>query len=200
MTVENLIKAGKDQVRRNPDLMSAYIQLFTEKFGRKPDCAGCTFARDWTQLTNSTNIQNFEIMSDKTFRLKNNGIIYSYDIDDKKTKRKLRKRAYGNIMSEEFAEAYLTHGTPQEIADRKKQFAVLPAQFADADDSVNLSKLTVPKLQEFAKDNGYPEDEWKYLKKDDLVAYLNAKEIDADADEDGGDTQNDEGEDSEGAE
>lgn len=188
MTVEDLIKAGKDQVRRDSDLMSAYIQVFTQKFNRAPDCAGCTFARDWERLTNSTNIQNYEIMSDKTFRLKNNAIIYSYDVEDKKAKRKLRKRAYGNIMSEEFAENYLTHGTEQEIADRKKQFAVLPAKFVEGDEVVSFSKLTVPELKEFAKASGYAEDEYKSLKKDDLVAYLNAKEIDAegeDGDEEG---------------
>lgn len=188
MTVTDLIKAGKDQVRRNPDLMSAYIQLFTEQFGRKPDCAGCTFNYDWQRLTNSTNIQNSEIMSDKTFRLKNSGIIYSYDVDDKKLKRKIRKRAYGNVMTEEFAELYLTHGTDQQIADRKKQFAVLPKNFIesnDEDDAVNLSKMTVVKLKDLATENEFPADEWKDLNKAELVTYLEAKFIESEDNEDG---------------
>ena len=184
MTVEDLIKAGKNQVRNNPDLMSAYIQLFSEKFGRKPDCAGCTFSRDWERLTNSINSQNIEIMSDKTFKLKQSHIIYSYDVEDKNTNRKIRRRTYGNTMTEEFAENYLTNGTDEQIAERKKQFSVLPAKLLNADneDFSDLSKLTVPKLQELATTKEYPSEEWKSLKKDELIAYLNAKLLNADND------------------
>lgn len=165
--------------------MSAYIQLFTEKFGRKPDCAGCTFNYDWDRLLNS-NIQNFEIMSDKTFRLKNNAIIYSYDVEDKKTKRTIRKRAYGNVMTEEFAENYLTNGTAQQIADRKKQFAVLPEKFIEKEDSdtVNISKLTVKQLHALATEHEFPAEEWEGLKKDELVAYINAQLIESEESED----------------
>ena len=132
-SIEDLIKAGKNQVRNNPDLMSAYITLFTEKFGRKPDCVGCTFSRDWERLINFSNLQNIQIMSDKTFRLKRPGEIYSYDVDSHVSKRKIRKRSYGNLMTEEFAENYLTHGTAQEISERKKQFAILPTKFIDSE-------------------------------------------------------------------
>lgn len=177
MTIEDLIQAGKDQVRKKPDLMSAYIQLFTEKFGRNPDCAGCTFTNDWERLINS-NIQNTEVMSDKTFRIKNNAIIYSYDVDDKKLKRKIRKRAYGNVMTEEFAENYLTHGTDQEIADRKKQFAILPKKFIESEE-VDLSKKKIDELKALAIEKEFPKEEWESLKKDELVAYINAKFIES---------------------
>ena len=178
MTKEDLIKAGKDQVRSNSDLMSAYKKIFSQEFGREPDCAGCTFNRDWERLTNSSNTQIQEIMSDKSFKLKNNAVIYSYDVEDKNAGRKLRKRAYGNVMTEEFAENYLTHGTEQQIAERKKQFSLLPKKFADAPE-VKLSKLTVPKLQELAVEKEYPKEEWDNLKKDDLVLYLENKAIEA---------------------
>jgi hypothetical protein len=177
MTIEDLIKAGKNQVRNNSNLMSAYIDLFTEKFGRKPDCAGCTFNVDWNRLTNS-NIQNTEIMSDKTFRLKNNAVIYSYDVEDKKLKRIIRKRAYGNVMTEEFAENFLTHGTAQQIADRKKQFAVLPKKFIESEE-VDLSKKKIDELKALAIEKEFPKEEWESLKKDELVAYVNAKFIES---------------------
>ena len=181
MTKEDLIKAGKNQVRNNPDLMSAYKKIFSQEFGREPDCAGCTFNRDWERLTNSTNTQIQEIMSDKSFKLKNNAIIYSYDVEDKKAGRKLRKRAYGNVMSEEFAENYLTHGTEHEIAERKKQFAILPNKFIETEDenAGDLSKLTVSKLKAIATEKEYPKEEWENLKKDDLVLYLENKAIEA---------------------
>ena len=184
MQLNDLIKAGKNQVRVTPDLMSAYIEIFQEKFGRKPDCAGCTFNRDWDRLVKSTNLQNIEIMSDKTFRLKNNARIYSYDFEDKKTKRTLRKRAYGNVMTEEFAENYLTNGTEQQIADRKKEFAILPKKFIEPTEDVveDISKLTVKKLQELAEQKEFPKEEWEGLKKDELVAYINGKLIDVESD------------------
>ena len=178
MTVNDLIKIGKSQVRSNPDLMNIYIQLFTEKFGRKPDCAGCTFNRDWQRLTNYSP-QKSQTMSDKTFRLKKPGIIYSYDVKDKKLKRSFRKRVYGNIMSEDFAIDYLTIGTKAEIEERKKQFAVLPEKFRE-EETEDISKLKVTELRELAA-SAYPEEEWKDLKKDELIAYLNAKDADVES-------------------
>lgn len=184
MTVEELIKAGKDQVRKNSDLMSAFIKIFEEKYGLGA-CIPCFFNSNWEKLTNS-NIQNTEIMSDKSFRLKNNSLIYSYDVDDKKAGRPIRKRAYGNVMTEEFAENYLTHGTAQEIADRKKQFTILPKKFIETEDGNDdgLSKLTVPKLKALATEKEFPKEEWEALKKEELVAYLNAKFIESEDEDD----------------
>src|SRR5690606_26847354 len=168
-------------VRSNPDLMNIYIQLFTEKFGRKPDCAGCTFNRDWQRLTNYS-LQKSQTMYDKTFRLKKPGIIYSYDVKDKKSKRSFRKRVYGNVMTEDFAIDYLTIGTKAEIEERKKQFAELPEKFrtdSDSEDDNDLSKLKVADLKDLA--SAYPEEEWKQLKKDELIAYLSAKDADVES-------------------
>lgn len=179
MTVDELIKAGKSSVRNSPALMAQYKVLFKQVFGREPNCAGCTFNRDWERLTNSNN--KIEIMSDKTFRLKKPGIIYSLDIEDKKFKRTIRKRVYGNIMSEEFANDFLTIGSKAEIEERKKLFAVLPERFRDeAEEDNDFSKLKVADLKSMATQEGYPEEEWADLKKDELVAYLNAKSIDSD--------------------
>lgn len=38
-------------------------------------------------------------------------------------------RKYDNLMTEEFAIAYLTNGSEKEIAERKKLFAILPDAF-----------------------------------------------------------------------
>ena len=178
MTVEELIKAGKSSVRNSPALMAQYKILFKQVFGREPDCAGCTFNRDWERLVNNSP-QNLEIMSEKTFRLKKPGIIYSYDVEDKKLKRSFRKRVYGNIMSEDFANDYLTIGSAQEIEERKKQFAVLPEKFRD-EEKEDISKLKIAELRELAA-SAYPEEEWKDLKKDELIAYLNAKDADVES-------------------
>lgn len=180
MTVEELIKAGKSSVRNSPALMAQYKILFKQVFGREPDCAGCTFNRDWERLANNSQ-KKLQVMSDKTFRLKKPGIIYSLDIEDKKLKRTIRRRVYGNIMSEDFANDFLSIGSKSEIEERKKLFAVLPEKFRTETDSENdFSKLKVVELKALAIQEGYPEEEWVDLKKDELIAYLNAKSIDSD--------------------
>ncbi|PIF44293.1 hypothetical protein CLU96_1234 [Chryseobacterium sp. 52] len=175
MEIKDLIKAGKDQVRRNPDLMSAYIELFQEKFGKKPDCAGCSFNSDWNRLINETSTQKFTIMSTKNFELINNSIIYSFDYEDKKLKRVFRKRVYGNLMTEDFAIEYLTHGTQEEIAVRKKQFRSLPEKF-----QIDLEKLD--ELKNMAAERGYPEEEYNSIDNDsDMSAYIAVKDLEHEA-------------------
>lgn len=149
--------------------MAAYIKIFTEKFGRAPDCAGCTFSRDWQRLTSNKEQTNFTKMAEKTFRLRKPHLIYSYDILDEKAGRNVRKRTYGHNMTEEFAVAYLTNGTPEQITERKAEFATLPEQSAD------LSKMKVQELKDLAEEKGLPSEEWENLKKDELISYLREK-------------------------
>lgn len=128
MTVEELIKLGKIQVRNNPDLMNAYKELFFEKFGRHPNCVPCTFNSDWNRLTGTApQPQQNYIMRNTTFQLIDNSTIYSYDSEDRKAGRKIRHRTYGNTMTEDFAIAYLTNGSKDEIEKRKLHFKVLPS-------------------------------------------------------------------------
>lgn len=178
ITLEDLIKAGKSEVRYNSNLLTAYKKLFAEKFGREPDCAGCTFDSDWNRLTNQ-NFSNREIMSENTFKLRDNSIIYTYDkkIDDGNTR---RTRSYGNIMTEEFAEAYLTEGTPEQIDQRKKQFKILPKKFRESDGQLipSLIETEVSVLKDEALQKGYPEEEFKDIfDKDHMVAYMDGKSL-----------------------
>lgn len=182
-TVEDLIKAGKNEVRNNSDLMSSYIKLFEEKFGRKPDCAGCTFNSDWNRLTQNQILTstNNTIMSDKTFLLRDNSIIYSYDLEVQENQFR-RIRRYGNLMNEEFAENYLTHGTPEQIEERKRQFKILPEKFRTMSeiDATDYEKLAELKKQ--AEKKGYPEEEYININNDsDMSAYIEAKNIESEA-------------------
>ena len=177
MTIEELILIGKERVRSNPALLDTYKSLFKEKFGREPDCAGCTFNRDWVQLTSNTPIITQTVMSNKTFDLINQGKIYSYDIHDKKTNRTKRIRTYGNKMTEDFASAYLTNGTETELEARRKEFRTLPEAFQQ--ETNDISKLTVKQLKEMAAEAGYPEEEYNDLKKAELILYIETKSIEA---------------------
>lgn len=193
MTVEELIQAGKDQVRSSPGLMSAYIGHFSQVFGRKPDCAGCTFNNDWQRLVNAVPNPTKPIeMSDKTFQLRDQHKIYTIISEDKKSKTRRPVRTFGNLMTEEFAEKYLSTSDAELLQKRKAEFKTLPAKFReDAEGDANLSKLTKDKLQELAEENGYPAEEWKSLKKDDLLVYLTGKDAEGDA---GGENESGEGE------
>ena len=177
MTIEELILIGKEQVRSNAGLLESYKKLFKEKFGREPDCAGCTFNRDWVRLTSNVTTPNPTVMSNKTFDLINQGKIYSYDILDKKTNRTKRVRTYGNKMTEDFASAYLTNGTDEELAVRRKEFRTLPESFQH--ETTDISKLTVKQLKEIAAEAGYPEEEYNDLKKAELILYIETKELEA---------------------
>ncbi|RMZ58959.1 hypothetical protein D1632_15450 [Chryseobacterium nematophagum] len=179
-TIDDLIKAGKSQVRNTADLMTAYIGLFKEKFGREPDCAGCTFNNDWNRLITYSNQKNQKIMLDPniTFQLRDKSKIYSYDFQHKNG-RMIRTRVYGHMMSEEFAEKYLTEGNERQLQERKAEFKILPIKFIEEENLSNdiLSKNTLKELQQLATEKKYPEDEWKKLKKEELIVFLEAKEL-----------------------
>ena len=185
ISIEDLVKAGKSEVRYNTDLLTAYKRLFSEKFGREPDCAGCTFDYDWNRLINNQNFITREIMSDNTFKLRDNSIIYSYDKKVNETTTR-RTRTYGNKMTEQFAEAYLTEGTPEQIAERKKHFKILPKKFQNTEVS-ETSKFPekLVDMKAFAIEKGYQEDEFKDItRKADMIAYLEAKELETLDDDD----------------
>lgn len=126
MTPEELINIGATKVRNSPNLMASYIAIFTDIFGKAPNCAGCTFTKDFNTLKNHVNKETHnliksKIMKAKTFKLKKiNGTIHTYKVG------RTPVRMYDNRMTEAFAIAYLTNGTPEEIEARKALFSVLP--------------------------------------------------------------------------
>lgn len=130
MTLQELILINSDKVRRNSDLMAFYIESFVSSFGYKPTCTGCSFSSDWAKLVRFVNTgekpifnnKNIKIMS--TFKLKKTtNTILAYKLNGR------THRKYDNVMTEEFAIAYLTNGSEKEIVERKKLFAVLPDAF-----------------------------------------------------------------------
>ncbi|RMZ60074.1 hypothetical protein D1632_10825 [Chryseobacterium nematophagum] len=154
-SIEDLVKAGKEKVRVTPDLMAAYIELFEKKFGRKPECAGCTFQNDWGKLTQNITIHTTEPMADKIFKLKDSSRIYSYDYKDKKTGRFLRKRRFGYTMEEEFAEQYLIHGSPEQLEKRKVEFKILPEKFQEENSKQSLENISNgPVTEKLVFENG----------------------------------------------
>ena len=118
---------GGDKVRRNESLILSYLEEFEKLFGYKPKCAGCSFRTDWKKFVNysqQTTTKTFKMKTDKTFELKKDAKskIHTYKIG------KQPKRSYGNTMTEDFAKAFLTNGTKEEIAERKKLFVRLPQE------------------------------------------------------------------------
>ncbi|KUY29392.1 hypothetical protein [Elizabethkingia ursingii] len=186
MDPKEIIQAGTSGVRNSSTLMAEYKRQFKEQFGYEPECPTCGSTKDWNlfhAFANGQTSENTKIMSGKTFLLKNNNIIYSYDVYNEELKRSIRNRSYGNKMTEEFAENYLTHGTEEEIIQRKNQFRILPEKFIELEeeetsgDVVDLSKFTKEKLKQLATEQEFPKEEWQSLKKDELVTYISSKLI-----------------------
>lgn len=131
MTVQELILKNPKEVRKSPDLMGFYVEAFKSQFGYKPDCAGCTFRNDFLKLKKSIQSgvepkKQKTMEQEKTFVLgEKRRKIYSYKKGGKTVRR------YNHQLTEEFAVEYLTFGTPEEIAERKKKFRVLPKAILD---------------------------------------------------------------------
>ena len=118
---------GGDKVRRDESLILFYLAEFEKLFGYKPKCTGCSFSKDWKKFVNYSQqkkIKTFKMKTDKTFELKKDAKskIHTYKIG------KQPFRTYGNTMTEDFAKAFLTNGTKEEIAERKKLFVKLPQE------------------------------------------------------------------------
>lgn len=198
MTPLDIIQRGKQAVRISGTFYPVYENLFKEAFGFNPECPTCGSInghKHWDAFVAYANGEdpetllkhnsfNLNIMSNNTtFAVKNKSKIYAYTFKKKGQDRDFVNRVYGDIMSEEFAIAYLeaVQDDPILFDERKAEFSKLPAQFsgevANATD-VDLSKLSFAELKDLAASKGFPEDEYSSLKsKKDVRAYLDAKAL-----------------------
>jgi hypothetical protein len=125
MTKEELIALGSSKVRNDSALLSLYFDMFKEEFGYIPPPPCCGNMSDWYKFEKSKgeNIsltKNYEIMN-ADFEIKDKQKIYTYtDVKG------IKRRCGGFYMTVEFAIAYLTNGTEEEVELRKKEFKTLP--------------------------------------------------------------------------
>lgn len=124
MTIQEFILLDKAKVRRDSNLMHLYLGFFKEAFDRIPNCAGCSFATDWQKLINfhtgnkekSVTLQKQKVMNTISIK-KIQGKILAYKKDGK------TYRQYDNILTDAFIKEYITNGTEEEIAERRKMFS-----------------------------------------------------------------------------
>lgn len=136
MTINEFILLDKHKVRRDSNLMHLYLEFFQEAFGRVPNCAGCSFGTDWAKLVakyskNYVTLQKSKTMSKSITIKKIQGKILSYKKDGK------TYRLYDNILNDSFIKEYISNGTDDEIAERKKMF-----NFPAEDIEYSLAKQT----------------------------------------------------------
>src|SRR5690554_6189851 len=130
MTTKELVSLNPSKIRNNNELMQLYIQKFEAAFSYKPNCAGCTFSKDFNKLKKHVNsggkstIINLksETMSNYKIKPKFRAQILTY-VKDKRS-----YRTYGRNISDQFAKEFLTHGTDDHLAERRKMFDVLPKE------------------------------------------------------------------------
>lgn len=131
MDARDFIKISAKEIRESNELMRLYIKLYEGAFSVQPNCAPCTFNRDFKRFKKHVEqlgdgqeiiINHKHTRKMKTFELKSK---YKADIlTYKDGKRPVR--TYGRKMTEEFAVNFLTKGSKEEIEKRKKLFNVLP--------------------------------------------------------------------------
>lgn len=201
-TGKEIIQRGMVAVRNSATLYPWYQELFNEAFGYFPECPTCGSAlgkNQWkafeafvagadpnTLLTSKTS----EKMSKNTFKIKDKTKLYSFNFKKKGQDRDFTSRTYGDVMTEDFAVAYLDNAAENAelLAERKAQFSQLPKKYAEViaedsdedseDTAQDLTKLKLAELQAIATEKGYPADEWEKLKsKADVIAYLEAKDL-----------------------
>ncbi len=174
MTKEELIAFGSSKVRNDSTLLSFYKEIFKEEFGYYPICAGCSFSNDWDKLIKSNNIsltKNFEIMNPE-FEIKDKQKIHTYT-DAKGIKR----RCSGFHFTIEFAIAYLTNGTEEEIELRKKDFKTLPNFEKESTQDALEKEPSISELKALYPQFAGAKDKKTLLKK--IAEYESKKELDS---------------------
>lgn len=140
MNVEDLVKLNSTKVRSDSHLMRLYIEMFKAQFGKVPNCAGCTFSTDFHKLKSA--VDNKKTTFAQTIKMEN-----TYQIKVK-TGEILHYRNNGRIVRRfdtsltlEFVIGFLTHGTEEQLKERRKLFSKIP-------DCLN----EVPKVDEFLEE------------------------------------------------
>lgn len=146
MTLVELVNSEKHKVRNDESLMLFYLESFEKQFGRKPNCAGCTFNFDWEKFKQKVKANNLKpiTMSKQTFELhkKHSNDIFTY------VEKKRPYRTYGNKMTEDFAEKLLNIGTKEQIEERKKAFKKLPkAETKKPEEKAETKKAETKKVE-----------------------------------------------------
>tara|TARA_R110000796_G_scaffold120506_1_gene234642 strand:+ start:16417 stop:16959 length:543 start_codon:yes stop_codon:yes gene_type:complete len=127
ITVKELINLGSATVRRDNDLMRAYIVFYEHAFFIKPNCVPCTFDRDYNRLRNhiltggemtaiTTNFTMGKYILNKRFSSQ----ILTYKIGNRP------HRCYGHLITDQFAEEFLKNGTKKQLTERKEMFDMIP--------------------------------------------------------------------------
>lgn len=175
MTKEELIAFGSSKVRNTSTLLSLFKEMFFDEFGYLPLPPCCGNMEDWYKFVKSKNekisiTKKYEIMNPE-FQIKDKQKIYTYT-DSKGVKR----RCGGYNLTIEFAIAYLTNGTEEQIELRKKEFKVFPNLEKKEVEQVE-TELSISQLKELYPQFAGAKDKKTLLKK--IADYESKKELDS---------------------
>lgn len=193
MTGKEIIKAGKVTVRNSASLYPAYLSLFETAFGYKPECPTCGSVqgqRDWSKFQHF--VENGETLTfekplqmenpTENFILRDKNQIYTYTYMHANG-RLLSARRWGYAMDNAFAVAYLANSKDEaELQKRQAEFKVLPEEAKEDLVEVDLNSLTKDQLKERLTDLGVDTEDFKNLKKDELIALIEVTIIEVEND------------------
>ena len=131
MTAKELVSLNPSKVRNNEELMRLYLETFRGVFGKEPNCSGCTFSSDFNRLKRHLMRPDVTITTNTIDMKKHDFEVaphFSKQILWYKDEKGQTHRSYGNAVTPEFVKGYLTHGSPAQIAARKRAFVALPTE------------------------------------------------------------------------
>ncbi len=153
MTAEELIAQGSSQVRNNAGLTAIYLELNKKLFGHVPSCSSCNFDYEFQIFTNrvlnKTQLNLFTMENTKTHKFHTSGEIKAYLAEEGNENSKVYFNDYS--ATDELAIAYLTHGTPEELENRKLEFAILPEGLGKEKKEVKVEDVVEEKKEKVKK-------------------------------------------------
>ena len=159
MDVQSLVKLNPKKVRNDENLMRLYIDCYKDAFSVEPDCAPCTFTRDFDKLkkailTGPVKLKERVLKTPNMAKTKKP----KYELKRKYrsqifTYREGKKpfRTYGHLMTDEFAEKFIENS-----ADEKQKQERLA--FFDVVDGKPTGKQKAQKPEDKKPEDKKPED------------------------------------------
>lgn len=135
MTIEELAAQNASEIRRNENLMRLYMKYYKDVFFSVPNCASCSFKRDFKKFQKAVlggnvmkNVKPYKTIemarNENDFELKRQ---HQYDIlAYRKDGRPYR--SYGNKLTSKFVSEFLENGTERQLEERRKMFKRLPGE------------------------------------------------------------------------
>lgn len=148
MEIKDFLTLESAKVRQSPDLFALYLKIFIDEFGYSPSCSSCSFNNDFRKLqqhfynksednTLSLTLNTkYDIMGQFKLKTLKHEILF-YTHDGKKY------RQYDYLMDIKFVIGFLTHGSEEELIERRELFKIIPDELSGEKSEEEVKDIVV---------------------------------------------------------